>query len=307
MKVSNRLKADFSLGLCSIVWGATFVLVKSALNYASVFVFLAARFSLAALLMSMFQPRVFRDLKRAELLAGAALGLFMFAGYAFQTGGLQYTTPAKSGLVTGSSVVFVPLLLGVFWRRRMAPWVYAGVLAAFLGLYYLTVPPEGIGHLNAGDLLTLIAAALYAFHIVLVGQYTKLHPVAALSVLQVAACAALAWFAVASGHAAGWQRARFDNRWELYAAVAICAVFATSIAFTIQLWAQRYASPSHAAILFTLEPVFAALTSYLTIHERLGGRALAGGVLVLSGILLAELKGPAPAAPESPEPTGETA
>lgn len=307
MTLQKRVRADLGLALCCFIWGATFVVVKAALSYSSVFVFLALRFALAAVLMAFFQPRSFRNLKRAELLAGAALGLFMFCGYCFQTAGLLYTTPAKSGLVTGSSVVLVPLLLGIFWRRRMASWVYAGVIAAVLGLYYVTVPPDGIGHLNFGDLLTLMAAALYAVHIILVGQYTKLHRVAALSVLQVAACGLLAWLAVGAAHWTGWQRARFDNRWEIYAAVAVCAIFATAVAFTIQLWAQQYASPSHAAILFTLEPVFAALTSYLVIHERLGARALVGGAFVLMGILLAELKGPAPAAPEAPEPTGDIA
>ena len=95
--MTKRLRADLSLAFCSLLWGVTFVVVKNSLDYSSVFVFLAARFTVAALLMAAFRPRVFRTLKREELLAGAALGFFMFAGYAFQTAGLQYTTPAKSG------------------------------------------------------------------------------------------------------------------------------------------------------------------------------------------------------------------
>jgi drug/metabolite transporter (DMT)-like permease len=121
--MSKHLRADLSLALCSLLWGATFVVVKSSLDYSSVFVFLAARFSLAAILMAAFRPGVFRTLKREELLAGAALGFCMFGGYAFQTAGLQFTTPAKSGFVTGSSVVLVPLLLGLFWGRRLTAWV----------------------------------------------------------------------------------------------------------------------------------------------------------------------------------------
>src|SRR5208282_2046841 len=182
--MTKRLRADLSLAFCSLLWGATFVVVKNSLDYSSVFVFLAARFTLAALLMAAFRPRIFRALKREELLAGAALGLFMFAGYAFQTAGLQYTTPAKSGFVTGSSVVLVPLLLGLFWGRRLTAWVYAGVFAAVFGLYFLTVPAEGISQLNRGDILTFIAAGLYAMHIILVGNYSRQHSVAALSVLR---------------------------------------------------------------------------------------------------------------------------
>jgi drug/metabolite transporter (DMT)-like permease len=305
--INQRLKADLSLALATLLWGVTFVAVKNALDYSSVFVFLAVRFSLAALLMAAFQPRFLRNIKREECVAGAALGFFMFAGYAFQTAGLQYTTPAKSSFVTGSSVVLVPLLLGLFWARRLTRWAYAGALVAVFGLYYLTVPAEGIAHLNRGDVLTFVAATFYAVHIILVGEYTRRHSVAALSVLQVAACALLAWLAAGAGSMSGWQAARFAWRWELYLGIAICSVLATAVAFTIQLWAQRYTTPGHAAILFTLEPVFAVITSYILIHERLGGRALLGAVLVFAGILLAELMGPAPAAPESPEPTGEAA
>ncbi len=301
--MTKRFRADLSLAFCSLLWGATFAVVKNSLDYSSVFVFLAARFTLAALLMAAFRPHVFRTLEREELLAGAALGFFMFGGYAFQTAGLEYTTPAKSGFVTGSSVVMVPLLLGIFWRRRLTRWVYGGVFAAALGLYFLTVPSEGLSHLNRGDLLTFVAAGLYAMHIILVGDYTRRHSVAALSVLQVAACAALAWLATGLGSLSGWQPARFAWQGKALLGMAICAVLATAVAFSIQLWAQQYTTTSHAAILFTLEPVFASMTSYILLRERLGNRALFGAAFVLAGILIAELLGP-PAAPESPEPTG---
>jgi drug/metabolite transporter (DMT)-like permease len=303
-KKSQRVRADLALALSTLLWGATFVVVKNALGYASVFVFLAVRFSVAAVLMAAFRPHALRNLKREELLAGAALGLFMFGGYAFQTAGLLYTTPAKSGFVTGSSVVLVPFLLGLFWGKRLTTWVYGGAAAAVAGLYFLTVPPEGVAHLNRGDLLTFVAAGLYAVHIILVGEYTREHSVAALSVLQVAACAALAWMTTGVASLTGWEVVRFAWRWELLLGVGICAVFATAMAFSIQLWAQQYTTPSHAAILFTLEPVFASITSYLIIGERLGGRALLGAGFVLAGILTAELLGP-PAAPESPEPIFE--
>jgi drug/metabolite transporter (DMT)-like permease len=196
----------------------------------------------------------------------------------------------------------VPLLLRIFWRRYIASWAYAGALAAVAGLYYLTVPAEGFAHLNRGDLMTIVAAAMYAVHIILVGEYTRRHSVAALSVLQVAACGILAWVAAGVTAATGWEPPRLAWHWELVLGITVCAVFATAIAFTVQTWAQQYTSSAHTAIIFTLEPVFAAITSYLVIGERLSGRALAGAVLVLGGILLAELLG-TPAAAESPEPT----
>ena len=300
----GRARADLALAFCTLLWGATFVVVKNSLDHASVFLFLAVRFTLAAALMIAFRPRSCARQEGKSCSPAPRLGLFMFGGYAFQTAGLQYTTPAKSGFVTGSSVVLVPLLLAIFWRRHLTRWAYAGALAAVVGLYFLTVPAEGIAHLNRGDLLTFVAAALYAVHIILVGEYTQRHSHGALSVLQVAACGLLAWPAAAAAAALGWQAPRFAWHWELLVGIAICAVFATAAAFSIQLWAQQYTTSSHAAILFTLEPVFAVITSYLLIGERLSGRALVGAAFVLGGILLAELLGPA-AAPESPEPVFE--
>jgi drug/metabolite transporter (DMT)-like permease len=299
--MNQRTRADVSLVLCSLLWGSTFVVVKNSLDHVSVFLFLAVRFTLAAALMAAFRPRALRRLQRDELLAGAALGFFMFCGYAFQTAGLQYTTPAKSGFVTGSSVVLVPLLLAIFWGKRLTAWVYGGAIAAAIGLYFLTVPAEGIAHLNRGDLLTFAGAAFYAIHIILVGEYTREHGAAALSILQVAACAVLAWGGTAGAHISGLEPARLAFGWELVLGITVCAIFATAVAFSIQLWAQQYTTSSHAAIIFTLEPVFAVISSYLLIGERLGARAILGAAFVLVGILVAELFGP-PAAPESPEP-----
>ena len=254
--------------------------------------------------MAAFRPQIFRMLQREEIFAGVRLGFFMFCGYAFQTAGLRYTTASNSGFITGSSVVLVPLILALFWGKRATRWVYFGTLAAATGLYFLTVPVTGVAHLNRGDVLTFFAAMSYAVHIILVGDYATEHSAAALSVLQVLACAMMAWLTAFGAHAIRWQTMRLKPSHELWIGVAICAVFATAVAFSLQLWAQQFTTPSHAAILFTLEPVFAVITSYLVLDERLGLRSLTGASLVLAGILAAELLGP-PAAPESPEPMGE--
>jgi drug/metabolite transporter (DMT)-like permease len=201
-------------------------------------------------------------------------------------------------------VVLVPLILALFWGKRVTLWVYFGTIAAAAGLYFLTVPATGVAHLNRGDVLTFFAAASYAVHIILVGEYAREHSAAALSILQVLACALMAWLTAFGASAIRWQSMRFESSGALWLGIAICAVFATAVAFSLQLWAQQYTSPSHAAILFTLEPVFAVATSYLLLGERLGLRSLLGAAMVLAGILASELLGP-PAAPESPEPTGE--
>ncbi len=300
----TRFRAELALAFCTLLWGSTFVVVKNSLDHASVFVFLALRFTLAGICMAAFRPQVFLVLQREEIFAGIRLGFFMFCGYAFQTAGLRYTSASNSGFITGSSVVLVPLILALFWGKRVTWWVYAGTIAAAAGLYFLTVPVTGVAHLNRGDVLTFFAAMSYAVHIILVGEYAREHSAAALSVLQVLACAALAWLTAFAAHAIRWQPMRMESTAQLWIGVAVCAVFATALAFSLQLWAQQYTSPSHAAILFTLEPVFAVITSYFVLGERLGWRSIGGAALVLAGILAAELLGP-PAAPESPDPQGE--
>lgn len=300
----NHLRAELSLAFCTVLWGSTFVVVKNSLDRSSVFAFLAVRFSLAGLCMAIFRPGVLRALQREEIFAGVRLGFFMFGGYAFQTAGLRYTTASNSGFITGSSVVLVPLILALFWGRRVSLWVYFGTIAAAAGLYFLTVPASGVAHLNRGDVLTFFAAASYAVHIILVGEYAREHSAAALSILQVLACALMAWLTAFGANAIRWQPMQFNSSGTLWIGIGVCAVFATALAFSLQLWAQQYTTPSHAAILFTLEPVFAVATSYVVLGERLGVRALLGAALVLAGILAAELLGP-PAAPESPKPSGE--
>jgi len=300
----TRFRAELALAFCTLLWGSTFVVVKNSLDHASVFVFLALRFTLAGICMAIFRPGVFRVLQREEIFAGIRLGFFMFCGYAFQTAGLRYTSASNSGFITGSSVVLVPLILALFWGKRVTLWVYFGTIAAAAGLYFLTVPVTGVAHLNRGDVLTFFAALSYAVHIILVSEYAREHSAAALSVLQVLACAAMAWLTALGAHAIRWQPMRLASNPELWIGITICAIFATAVAFSLQLWAQQYTTPSHAAILFTLEPVFAVITSYLILRERLGMRSIAGAALVLAGILAAELLGP-PAAPESPEPMGE--
>jgi drug/metabolite transporter (DMT)-like permease len=306
--MSERLKADLALIFCSAIWGATFVVVQEALADASVFAFMAVRFSLAALLMAVVFWRDVRDLDAHDLRAGAQIGLTMFGGYALQMTGLQFTTAAKAGFITGSSVVAVPVLLAVFWKRHVRRWVWLGVAATVLGLYFVTVPSgESLGPraLNKGDFYVAACALVFALHVILVGRFTPHHSIGALSFVQIAVTAALALAALPLVHFTGIDALRFRLTNTLVVGILVTAIGATAIAFSIQVWAQRHTSPTHTAIIFSLEPVFAAATSYLVLGERLGVRGWFGGAMILAGILLAELRGPTQAAPESPGPVTE--
>jgi drug/metabolite transporter (DMT)-like permease len=297
--MKRRLQADLSLAFCSLIWGATFVVVKDALSDASVFVFLLLRFVLATGLLALIYRAAVRRLDRRAMAAGAIIGWFMFSGYALQTVGLQFTTPSKAAFITGSSVVMVPVLHAVIGRRRAGAWVWAGAVAALIGLYYLTVPAAGFGALNKGDLWVLGSSVIWAFHIIVVGHYSPRHSVGALTFTQVAVSAGFTALFLPLFSVSGLETPRLVLTGGLIAAVLVTALGATAIAFSLQVWAQRFTTPAHVAIFFSLEPVFAALTSYVFYGERFTGRTFAGAALVLAGIVMAELKGPAPAAPEA--------
>lgn len=303
--MSRRLQADFALALCALIWGATFVVVKDALAFASVFSFNAIRFTLAAIVMGIVYMRALRKIDWATFRAGTLIGFFMFGGYAFQTLGLKLTSPSKAAFITGAGVVMVPVLLAVFWRRKISQWAWAGALAALAGLYFLTVPRSGFSALNVGDFLVLGCAVMFAFHIILVARYSLRHSVAALSFLQVETTAVLTALCLPVLAATRWEPPFVRWSPSLVGAILITAVGATALCFSLQVWAQQYTSPTHTAILFSLEPVFAALTSLIVVHEHLSARVLAGAILVFIGIVLAELKGPAQASADSPGPVSE--
>lgn len=296
--MSKRLRADFALVICALIWGATFVVIKDALADMSVIAYIAVRFGIAAVLMAIIYWRAVRTLTLREVWAGAQIGIFMFAGYMFQITGLRWTTPSKAAFVTGMYVVFVPIVLAIFGRRRISIWIWAGALAALAGLYFLSVPPEGLGRLNRGDPIVFGCAVMFAFHMIFISRNVKKYSVAAMSFLQVATTAVFATVLVPIAAAAGWEQPKLV--WIPYVifAVLATAIGATVICFSLQTWAQKHTSASRAAILLTLEPVFAAVTSVTLGGERIGPRMLLGALLIFGGILIAEWMGPSEGQPD---------
>jgi drug/metabolite transporter (DMT)-like permease len=251
--------------------------------------------------MAIVYWRSLRELDRCTVWAGAQIGFFMLGGYVFQTAGLQFTTPSKAAFITGSSVVLVPVLLAAFGHRRINAWIWAGAVAALAGLYFLTVPIEGFRALNRGDALVFLCAVMFALHIIFIGRHIEHHSVGGLAFLQVVTTALVSAALLPLFAAMGWERPRLHWTGHLIFAFLATAIGSTVIAFSFQVWAQRHTSPSHTALLLSLEPVFAALTSWLFVSEHLGSRILLGAALIFAGILLAELKRPSPVAPESLE------
>ncbi len=290
MSRSRVIKAHLLLVLITLIWGSTFVLIKQALADASPLLLNAVRMSLAAVLLAAFYRKHLTRLRRPALLAGVAVGVFLFLGYALQTTGLRLTTPSKSAFLTGVSTVLVPLLL-IFWRTKTHPWRGVGIALALAGLFLMTVPAgrQGLAdfaNINRGDLLTIACAVAFAFQIVLLGRATRRFPFEQMAVLQIAVAAALMALA-----APVLEQPHF--RWSaiVVATVLITGILGTALAFTVQAWAQQFTPPTHTALIFTLEPVFAWLTSFLYMKERLGVRAGAGALLILTGVLVSELLG----------------
>lgn len=286
--MSRSLKAHLLLVLVTFVWGVTFVEIKDALNDVSPLLFNAVRMTVAALALLLIFRKHLR-MNNAALRTGIWMGTLLWIGYGFQTTGLVYTTPSKSAFLTGVSVVLVPVFLALIWRRHINRWTSLGVLAAFLGLYLLTVPRSGpFSGVNRGDALTLGCAVTFGFQIIFMGRAMRTHRFEQIATLQACVAAVLmaATVPVLEKPHVVWSP-------RVVIAILVTALLATAAAFTIQAWAQQFTPPTHTALIFVLEPVFAWASSYVLLGERLGTRAGLGALLIVAGVLLSELKGSA--------------
>jgi drug/metabolite transporter (DMT)-like permease len=284
-------KADAALAFNTLIWGSTFVLVKAALGQISPVLFLALRFSVAVLaLLVLFRGPGKGPFTWKAALGGSLCGVFLFSGYLLQTLGLRVTSAPKSAFLTGLTSVVVPLLASLVYKTRPQVSEVAGVLVATVGLGLMTL--EGsIGAIGRGDVLTLLCAIAFAAHIVAVGHFSERMSFEFLAVTQVGTAAVL-------GSSLFWWAEKPHIEWRpaVVFAVLITGLLATAFAFTILSWALQYTTSSRAALIYMLEPVFAWITSYLLVGEGLTGRAAAGAVLILSGVLAVEMK------PRKPRP-----
>ena len=291
---SPSLTAHLLLLAVVLVWGTTFTLVKSALAHTTPLLFNLLRMALAFVALLCVNAPGLRGLSRRDIRLGALTGLFLALGYQLQTAGLARTTPTKSAFLTGLVVGIVPLLSaipGVSPAGTLKPTLdtYLGALLALAGLLLLTDPGgtrwaifSGLGY---GELLSLACAFAYAAHLLMLARAAPVVSARRLGTLQIGFAALVMLFTLPLG---GYPM--LHSVPVLWIALGVTAILATAAAFTIQSWAQQHLPASHTALIFTLEPVFAWLTSLLFFGERLGLRAMLGAGLILAGILLAELR-----------------
>ncbi|HXX31004.1 MAG TPA: DMT family transporter [Myxococcaceae bacterium] len=280
-------RADAVLVAITAFWGVTFVVVKDAVGLADPFTFLALRFGLGAALLTAVAWRGVRG--GALLRAGAGLGMLLFVGFAAQTAGLQFTTPSRSAFLTGLSVLLVPFLAIAFHRHRPPPASLVGVALAVVGLWALAgadrapgAPPD----LWKGDALTLLCALAFALHITLIERMARVHPPAPLVAVQLGTVAVIALAAMAA------LGPRLVSTPALWSAVLITGAGGSAVALLLQAWAQARTTAVRAALVFALEPVFAAAYSVALGREELRLREVGGGGLIVLGVLVSEL-GPA--------------
>lgn len=276
------LAADGLLLLATAIWGCSFVLVRLVLGEVSPLLFVALRFTIAAAVLLPFVVRR-PELRRGPVVrAGFVVGFWLVLGFALQTVGIKTTEPARAAFLTGVTVVLVPLLLVLVYRRAPSGAALAGVALATVGLLLLTGPSGG--GFSTGDLLVLLAAVAFAFQVLAVDRHAREIPPFVLLFWELLTSAALAWPAALLLERPRWPVTRFA-----LGAILGSALLATIFALWAQIEAQRFSPPTRAAVILTAEPVFAAAVSYCVLGERLGAAGIAGSALILSGMLAAEL------------------
>ncbi|MCP8689920.1 DMT family transporter [Marinobacterium sedimentorum] len=285
--VNLRLKANLLLLLVAAIWGLAFVAQRLGMDHLGPFGFNAARFMLGALsllpLTLLFRARAGQGELCQLLRGGLAAGTLLFCGASLQQAGLLYTTAGNAGFITGLYIVLVPLaarLMGQPVNRA----IWAGASLALVGLYFLSINKAMV--INRGDLLELVGAAFWAGHVLIIGRLAPHLDGLRLSIIQFLICACLCL-----GVALIYEQDSFtlSNLMAAWQPIAYAGLLSVGVAYTLQVYAQKHAPAAHAAIIMSLEAVFAAFGGWLLLNEELTGRALAGCALMLAGMLLAQL------------------
>lgn len=277
-----RSRAELILFSITFIWGSTFIVTKDLLASVSPFAYIGLRFALATVLFALVRPSSICGWDRTSTRDGLVLGGLLFGGFALQTVGLQTTTASKSAFITGMMVVFTPLWQVAIERRwpKLGTWI--GVFLVSVGLYFLTSPSGS--EFAVGDLLTLGCAILFGLYIVLLDVYSHRTDATRLTLAQF----------VVSAMGGGLVALLWEDSIVLWSGpmaleIVYLAVFATVIALSLQTTYQRFTTPARSAVIFSLEPVIAAVLAYLLVGEQIGTLGALGGGLILGGLLASEL------------------
>jgi drug/metabolite transporter (DMT)-like permease len=283
-----RLKADVTLLIVSVIWGSAFVAQRVAGQMGSVYLFNGARYLLAALVVLPLALRVKRienppsKISRDQYKWMVIAGFLLFVGSAFQQAGMLYTTAGNAGFITSLYVVLIPVALFIIWREKMHWMSIAAVALAGLGAFLLST--GGRFELKDGDMLELTGALFWTFHVIILGKFASKFEALTFSVGQLFVCAILnlgiGFFA----------EPMMTFNWPLMFAIAYTAFFSLGLCYTLQVWAQRHTPPEDAALILSLESVFAVISGWLILNEKLVSIQIIGCVLIFVAVALSQFK-----------------
>jgi drug/metabolite transporter (DMT)-like permease len=280
--VTRARTAEIGLVGIAAVWGLTFVMVQDAIARLPTMAFLAYRFIPAAALVALVFRRRLVRLSGAGWRAGALMGVFLTAGYVFQTLGLERTSASNAGFITGLFVVITPLLAAGLLRERIGRAAWAAAAVSAFGLYLLA--GAGGDFELRGDGLVLLCAVAFSVHILVTARAVRDHDVGALLVVQLALCGIVCLVVAAA--AGDIEAPRGATVWS---ALAVTSLVASALGFFVQTFAQRYAPPARTALILASEPAFAGIFGYALNDERLSAVALLGAALIMAAILAVEV------------------
>ncbi len=284
----ERHKSAFStwiLLLGVFFWGASFVYVKDAIDSVDVFSFLFMRFTLSAVIVGFISIGRLKKISIELLWKSVAMGLMLAVSFVFQTFGIKYTTASNAAFITGLCVVLVPVFISVVDRRLPSPLKIASVVLGFVGLGLLTLKP-GLS-VNRGDVWALFCAVTFGLHIIMISRMMGGIDALLFSLVQsivVAICTG------AAGLAVNGTLVVVPESPEVLHAVVYCAIFATAYMYTAMATLQRNVSEIKAVMIYSLEPLFAAIVAFICIGERMSAQQITGGLLIFAGMILADLK-----------------
>jgi drug/metabolite transporter (DMT)-like permease len=279
---NKKYLAQILLVFVTLIWGATFIMVKDALNDAGPFAFGTLRFTIAGILTLVIVNKSIFTLTKTEIIGGLICGFCLFCGYAFQNFGLMQTSASKSAFITSVSVLMVPIILYLFNIQKIKMKVWFAVVLATIGLYFLLDPRGGM--MNWGDILTFGCALGFAVHIIFQGYYVKKN-VRVLPFFLVQA-----WVVVGLSFINSLLFEPIFAIWSprLISALLVTGIAATFIAILLMIWAQQILNPSETAIIFSLEPVFATVFATIFAGEILGLWGYIGGGLIVLAVAYGE-------------------
>ncbi len=271
--------------LCTaMIWGTSFVVLKSALNNISTMWVLAIRFSVSAVLMLLFAGKRILRVSRRCLKGGVMLGLSLAVAYLVQTYGLLYTTPGKNAFLTATYCVLTPFLAWLVYKRRPGMSNIVAAFACITGIGFVSLS-EGMNEINIGDMLTLLCGIFYSIQIIVMEQYRDSGDALTLSALEFTTAALFFWIG-----ALIFESAPHDVPASTWAGIAYLSVMCTAVCFFMQAWGMKYTSSSTAAMLMTLESVFGVLVSVLFYNEKVTAKILTGFVLIFAAVVISELR-----------------